>query len=78
MICGHDPGAATCPWARRSWKSGGVLRAVIVADGVGAADCEAERPAGWARTERGLDGSLCGEAGLRGTHNAAHTGWIRR
>ena len=29
-------------------------------------------------TPRGLDGSLYGEAGLRSTHEAAHTGWIRR
>lgn len=27
---------------------------------------------------RGLDGSLYGEAGLRSTHEAAHTGWIAR
>jgi uncharacterized damage-inducible protein DinB len=27
---------------------------------------------------RGLDGSRYGEAGLRSTHEAAHTGWIRR
>jgi hypothetical protein len=31
-----------------------------------------------AATERGLDGSLYGEAGLRSTHEAAHTGWIKR
>jgi len=29
-------------------------------------------------TPRGLDPSLYGEAGLRSTHEAAHTGWIRR
>jgi hypothetical protein len=29
-------------------------------------------------TERGLDGSLYGEAGLRSTHEAAHTAWIKR
>jgi uncharacterized damage-inducible protein DinB len=29
-------------------------------------------------TERGLDASLYGEAGLRSTHEATHTGWIRR
>lgn len=29
-------------------------------------------------TPRGLDGSLYGEAGLRSSHEAAHTGWIRR
>jgi hypothetical protein len=29
-------------------------------------------------TERGLDPSLYREAGLRGTHEALHTGWIRR
>ena len=29
-------------------------------------------------TERGLNGSLYGEAGLRSTHEAEHTGWIRR
>lgn len=29
-------------------------------------------------TERGLDGSLYGEAGLRSTHEAQHTGWIKR
>ena len=28
-------------------------------------------------TERGLDGSLYGEAGLRSGHEAEHTGWIR-
>lgn len=31
-----------------------------------------------AASERGLDGSLYGEAGLRSTHEAAHTGWIKR
>lgn len=31
-----------------------------------------------AATPRGLDGSLYGEAGLRSTHEAQHTGWIRR
>jgi uncharacterized damage-inducible protein DinB len=31
-----------------------------------------------AATERGLDGSLYGEAGLRSTHKAQHTGWIER
>lgn len=31
-----------------------------------------------AATPRGLDGSLYGEAGLRSTHEAAHTGWIKR
>ena len=31
-----------------------------------------------AATNRGLDGSLYGEAGLMSTHEAAHTGWIRR
>ena len=31
-----------------------------------------------AATPRGLDGSLYGEAGLRTTHAAAHTGWIKR
>ena len=31
-----------------------------------------------AATERGLDGSLYGEAGLRSTHEGAHTEWIRR
>ena len=29
-------------------------------------------------TARGLDGSLYGEAGLRSSHEAQHTGWIRR
>ena len=29
-------------------------------------------------TPRGLDGSLYGEAGLRSTHEAVHTGWIKR
>jgi uncharacterized damage-inducible protein DinB len=29
-------------------------------------------------TERGLDPSLYGEAGLRSGHEAEHTGWIRR
>ena len=29
-------------------------------------------------TPRGLDASLYGEAGLRSTHEAAHTGWIKR
>ena len=29
-------------------------------------------------TERGLDPLLYREAGLRGTHEAVHTGWIRR
>jgi uncharacterized damage-inducible protein DinB len=29
-------------------------------------------------TPRGLDGSLYGEAGLRSTHEAQHTGWIKR
>jgi len=29
-------------------------------------------------TLRGLDGSLYGEAGLRSTHEAAHTAWIKR
>jgi uncharacterized damage-inducible protein DinB len=29
-------------------------------------------------TPRGLDGSRYGEAGLRSTHEAVHTGWIRR
>jgi hypothetical protein len=29
-------------------------------------------------TFRGLDGALYGEAGLRSTHEASHTGWIRR
>ena len=28
-------------------------------------------------TERGLDASLYGEAALRSTHEATHTGWIR-
>ena len=28
--------------------------------------------------ERGLDGSLYGEAGLRSTHEAQHTEWIKR
>lgn len=28
--------------------------------------------------ERGLDGSLYGEAGLMSTHEAQHTGWIKR
>ena len=31
-----------------------------------------------AATPRGLDASLYGEAGLRSSHEAAHTGWIRR
>jgi hypothetical protein len=31
-----------------------------------------------AATPRGLDGSLYGEAGLRSTHEAEHTGWISR
>jgi len=31
-----------------------------------------------AASERGLDGSLYGEAGLKSTHEAAHTAWIRR
>ena len=31
-----------------------------------------------AATERGLDGSLYAEAGLRGTHEAVHTAWIKR
>jgi len=31
-----------------------------------------------AATERGLDGSLYGEAGLRSGHESEHTGWIRR
>ncbi len=31
-----------------------------------------------AATERGLDGALYGEAGLRSTHEAAHAGWILR
>jgi uncharacterized damage-inducible protein DinB len=29
-------------------------------------------------TPRGLDGSLYGEAGLRSSHEAVHTGWIKR
>jgi hypothetical protein len=29
-------------------------------------------------TERGLDASLYGEAALRSTHEAQHTGWIKR
>ena len=29
-------------------------------------------------TPRGLDGSRYGEAGLRSTHEAEHTGWIKR
>ena len=29
-------------------------------------------------TPRGLDASLYGEAGIRSTHEAEHTGWIRR
>jgi uncharacterized damage-inducible protein DinB len=29
-------------------------------------------------TARGLDGSLYGEAGLRSTHEAVHTRWIKR
>lgn len=29
-------------------------------------------------TSRGLDASLYGEAGLRSSHEAAHTGWIKR
>ncbi len=29
-------------------------------------------------TERGLDTSLYGEAALRSTHEAVHTGWIKR
>jgi hypothetical protein len=29
-------------------------------------------------TERGLDASLYGEAGLRSTHEAEHAGWIKR
>jgi uncharacterized damage-inducible protein DinB len=29
-------------------------------------------------TARGLDGSLYGEAGLRSSHEAQHTGWIKR
>jgi uncharacterized damage-inducible protein DinB len=31
-----------------------------------------------AATERGLNGSLYGEAGLRSTHEATHTQWIKR
>lgn len=31
-----------------------------------------------AATPRGLDASLYGEAGLRSTHEAQHTAWIRR
>jgi len=31
-----------------------------------------------AATPRGLDASLYGDAGLRSTHEAEHTGWIRR
>jgi uncharacterized damage-inducible protein DinB len=31
-----------------------------------------------AATPRGLDASLYSEAGLRSTHEAVHTGWIRR
>jgi uncharacterized damage-inducible protein DinB len=31
-----------------------------------------------AATPRGLDPSLYGEAGLRSTHEAQHTGWIKR
>jgi hypothetical protein len=31
-----------------------------------------------AATSRGLDGSLYGEAGLKSTHEAAHTSWIKR
>ncbi len=31
-----------------------------------------------AATPRGLDASLYGEAALRSTHEAEHTGWIRR
>jgi len=31
-----------------------------------------------AATPRGLDASLYGEAGLRSSHEAAHTGWIKR
>jgi len=31
-----------------------------------------------AATPRGLDPSLYGEVGLRSTHEAEHTGWIRR
>jgi uncharacterized damage-inducible protein DinB len=29
-------------------------------------------------TPRGLDGSLYGDAGLRSSHEAEHTGWIKR
>jgi hypothetical protein len=29
-------------------------------------------------TDRGLDASLYGEAGLRSTHESQHAGWIRR
>jgi hypothetical protein len=29
-------------------------------------------------TEAGLDGARYGEAGLRSTHEAEHTGWIKR
>jgi uncharacterized damage-inducible protein DinB len=29
-------------------------------------------------TQRGLEGSLYGEAGLKSTHEAQHTGWIKR
>ena len=29
-------------------------------------------------TQRGLDGSLYGEAGLRSSHEAVHAGWIKR
>ena len=29
-------------------------------------------------TERGLDGSIYGEAALRSTHERVHTGWIKR
>jgi hypothetical protein len=31
-----------------------------------------------AASQRGLHGPLYGEAGLKSTHEAAHTGWIRR
>ena len=31
-----------------------------------------------AATDRGLDGSLYGEAGLRSDHESEHTGWLRR
>jgi uncharacterized damage-inducible protein DinB len=31
-----------------------------------------------AATERGLDSALYGEAALRSTHEATHTGWIKR